>query len=564
MAKARAKPWSRQKASRRSASAGPPDEWAEKIVARIVADSHPKQRAAVTDQGRRIIELVGRGGGKTTAKRARLVITMLRIHKARCIFVAPTRAMAEELVWGPLKDMCERLGIEADFAEVKLKLTFKRTGSTLRLVSAEDKKEIDKLRGQPFDRVEVDEVAMMPTHIVDALVQRVIGPRLGERNGAICLSSTPGQVPVALKKRTGTELTNLFYEASRPGSKISKRFDELTPAERKEEGFRGWRLHTWTLQDGAATVEALARLWTAALEEKAINGWGDDNPIWMREYLGLWAADDTENIYKYRAHLPSGEPWNEWDPPKVGPMKVAQLPLGPDGCERDWSFGFGHDLGVKDPFALQVFAWAPIDPKRTLYHVFEFEKPEMYAQPIAQLWLGMDEKSPLGVRKHEDPGGLVGALGWPAGAVSDLAGNGDSVLLELKRVYGIPIAAAEKKGKFAAFELFNGHLVDGRIKILKGSKLAEQLTQLQWVENEVGEIRENKAQANHSADAALYCIRLIGHLFSTGDAAGPPPKSPSSQRAAERDPDVDPAPEDETERLLASATYDDPDDWGNL
>jgi len=525
------------------------EQWARDLAFRILSELHPAQRDAVEDRHRRMDLLVGRGGGKTTTLKAKYLVEMARLPKASFLYVAPTRTMALELLWDPLKDLCERLGIGGDdaFNETRLTYTMPRTGSKLRLCGGDNRAELDKLRGQPFDGVGVDEVMAFPVKLVEILVQRIIGPRLGERGGWLLLASTPGHV-----------LEGLFYDVTRIGSKLTRPYRERAAPE--YAGWTKWSSHRWTLEDGAKYVPAMARLWAEALVEKESNGWSDDNPIWMREYKGQWAADDTENIYKYRAHI-DGKPWNQWDPVRTGPMQVAVLPEE----FTDWHFGYGMDMGIADPFALEVFAFSPSDPLRQLFHVFEYEKTEMYAKTIAQLLLGEDESSPLGVRPHETPSGIIGATGYPDGMVADLGSTregGNAQVLELKRVYGLSINAAEKTGKYAAFELFNGHLVDGRIKILKGSKLEQQLASLQWSVNEFGEIRERKGDRNDCADAALYCIRLIGHLFETGNVVQQAKAQQIRRDAA--DPEPNPVRVDaEFAGLLSESDYSDVDDWGN-
>lgn len=497
------KPWEAAKAERRILT--PDEAWSAARIAAILRDCHPLQRGFVEDPSRRVAALVGRGGGKTTGVRARLVIRMLRTERAKTVYIAPTRVWAEELMWGQLKDLLERLGIPATFNETKLRCTLARNGSTLRLVGADDKREIDKLRGQPFHEVAIDEAAAFPPELLDALVIRTITPRLGDYRGSLVLCGTPGH-----------DLRGQFYEATRPGGELHRAY-----ADRDEPHYANWirwSSHAWTLADGAKTVPAMARLWADALVEKERNGWTDQHSVWLREYCGLWAADETVSVFAYRPHLPDGSPWNQWDPERVGPMRFAKLP----DRFADWSYGFGIDLGHSDPFALQVLAYSPSDPSRTIYHVYEFERPKMYARPIAQLLLGVDEDSPLGVRSHEDPGGVLGHTGWPAGMVADVTNLGGAILDDLANVYGLRILPAEQKGKKAAIELFNGDLNDGRIKILKGSKLESQLMALQWVANEFGELKENKAQANHSTDAAIYARRLIAHLFAAEAPASAP------------------------------------------
>lgn len=537
-------PWQSSKAITRAAStAGLDAQWVAKNCAKLLDGCHPKQRSFVEDPHRRVSALVGRRGGKTTGQRARFLLRMFRTPRAQCVYIALTRPSAEELMWGPLKDVCERLGlrvgIDVSFNETKLKMTLLRNGSTLRIVGADDKKEIEKLRGHKFHEVAIDEAASFSARLLENLIDRVIGPALGDYKGCLVMFGTPGHI-----------LDGPFYEATRPGSPSHRRYEDRELPEYAR--WLSWSSHQWTLLDGAPYVPAMASAWEEALIEKEAKGWSDTHPVWCREWLGRWAADATENVYKYRAHLDDGAAWNQWDPKRVGPMQVAELPPG----FSDWCFGFGMDMGHGDPFALEAFAFSPSDTSRTLYHVFEFQRREMYARLIADLLLGEE-------RDHDRPAGVIGALGWPIGMVADLAGLGDSVLDELRMVYGITIKGAEKgyKYKFPAIELFNGDLIDGRVKILKGSILETQMLNLQWRADEYGALTENKTQANDASDAAIYCRLLVAHLFDAGKVAAPPPvKTVQSQHRTEPEEPDDRQGREDFSALLADGEYRDA--WG--
>jgi hypothetical protein len=515
------------------------DAWAT-VDERILAACHPKQRAFVEDPSRRVAAIVGRGGGKTTGGKARLLLKMRRIPNARLVYIAETRGQAEELMWAPIKDLCEKLDIETRFNETKLKLTFPKNGSTLRLVGADNKREIDKLRGQPFHEVQIDEAASHTRLVMEYLLYRIIGPRLGDYGGVLLMYGTPGHL-----------LTGPFYEATRTGATIGRPWEDRHKDEHKD--FAGWSTHHWTLQDGAKTVPAMERLWAEALLEKATNGWSDDNPIWKREYLGLWAADDTENVYKYRPHTEDGEEWNQWDPTIHEKTGLAVLPEG----DHDWRFVYGMDMGHSDPFALEVFAASLTT--RTLYHVYEFEKPGMYARTIADQLLG----EPGEGEKHDtdSPSGVIGHTGWPDGMVADTAGLGGAMLDELRNVYGIHIEAAQKKDKFDAIELFNGDLIDGHVKILKDSKLEEQLMSLQWAIDTAGKLKEDEKQRNDCTDAAIYVRRLAMHKFSSPpEAPGPDPGTPEALNKQMKDAEnLRANPPDEWEDMLGDGGYSDYD-----
>jgi hypothetical protein len=171
------------------------------------------------------------------------------------------------------------------------------------------------------------------------------------------------------------------------------------------------------------------------------------------------------------------------------------------------------DLGHSDPFALEVFAYSLTS--KTLFHVYEFSKKGMYAKTVAEHLLGSE-------LNHHKPSGIIGVTGWPDAMVADTAGLGGMLLEELSNVYGVRIEGAEKKNKHDAIELFNGDLIDGRIKILKGSELEKQLMHLQWDVDDVGRLKEPKKDRNDCTDAAVYCRRKAMHLFA-GDPAKPPP-----------------------------------------
>lgn len=471
-----------------------------------------------------------------------------------CLYFAKTRMRAKDLMWYPLKDLLEQLQVEATFNETELRCTIKRTGSMYQLSGAADLGEIEKWRGQSFNEVQVDECASHSLELIKVLVYRIVGPRLGDRDGCIGLGGSPGHI-----------LDGLFYDVTRPASDQHLPWKDRDAPDRR--AFRGYSSHAWALPDivglpnATRKYPALVKLWAEALEEKERNKWSDDNPIWLREYMGQWAADDTENIYRYRAHL-NGEPWNEWDPEYAlrGDLRIAKLPAG----RTDWIYAAAMDSGMKDPFALNVFASSPTDPDRRIYHVFGFEKQGMYAREVARLLLG-DLVATNMDRAHEKPGGVIGAIGqWPDGMVMDAD---EALLAELSNVYGIRVAKAEKKAdyKYGAIELCNGDLVDGRLKILKGSTLASQLMQLQWVTDEFGFVKENKAQANHSSDTLIYGRRLLANLFESSGVAPPKPRGASSAPAAPADqPRQDdggrPKIEDDFEGLLSSGNFDEM--WG--
>lgn len=483
-------------------------------LAEVVArKAHPRQRDFVRDPGKRVAALVGRGGGKTTGAMFRLVRKMLLQERAQCLYLARSREQAEKLLWGPLKEFCARLGIDAKFAEDKLMCTFRHNLATVTLAGADDKASIERYRGIPHDEVVIDECASFPPKLLDNLINRVIIPRLGDRDGSLVLIGTPGH-----------DLRGQFYEVTRPGAEESRPWSLHGDADFAD--WSGWSFHSWTLLDAAnANVQAAQNLWRAALVEKRNKGWSDDHPLWRREYLGQWSRDDTETIYHYRPHDDEGHEWNRWNPEKTA-FGFAKLPDG----HSDWIYTYGIDIGFSDPTAIQVFAYSASDAASTLYQVYELEKRRLNVRDIASILIGPD----LNV---EQPSGLFGETDWPTAIHGDIAGGGgEGILKELAEVYGIRVTPGARRwgDKRAAIEMFNGDLVDGRIKVLEGSKLEEQLSQLQWAVKEDGSLREDHSARNDCCDAALLARAGAKHLL----AAEPPAARPFFKPRAP-DPDTE-------------------------
>lgn len=518
--------------------------WAQ-LAWHVIDDCHPEQRDFALDPGRRVVGCVGRGGGKTTGGRARLVKRLLTTPGARCVYIATTREHAERLMWRPLKALFASLGFETGrdviYNETKLLLTLPRTGAQLQLAGADKAKDIDRLRGLSYHEVGIDEAASHPDKILRELIEQVVGPRLGEFQGCIWLIGTPGRM-----------LKGLFYDITRPGASevISRpwpRRDEKP--EWEPSRWLAWSFHEWSLESAIEAtkhrpIDALVNQLAEHHIEKLAQGWTDDHPIWRREYLGKWAADDTVNVFRYRIHDERGELWNRWSPERVGPMRLAKLPEE----FTDWAHVIAIDLGHTDPTAINVFAFSPSDRSRTIYHRLGYEQTQMYAQLIAFRLIGED-------LNHDAPGGIIGALGeWPNAMVADSAHQmGASILAELGNVYGVRVEPAAKgfRYKMGAIEVVNGDLVDGRIKVLQDSQLEKQLLGLQWAENRAGEIVERRDQPNHSTDTLIYARALIGQMLNAGYE---PPEARKRNRDDEP-PMPDDVPGDDYSRLFSEQRW---------
>jgi hypothetical protein len=488
-------------------------EQADNIDKRIRKTCHPKQEAFCFDTASRISLLCGRGAGKTSAELMRMMRAMVRRDRANCIYVASTRDSVERIAWADLKRIVSALGMsDARFNETKLTLTLPN-GSTLRLFGADDMSDIDKLRGVTWHEVAIDECASIKLEILSYLLDEVIGWRLV---GAIVLLGTPGD-----------RLDGLFYLASAPGTGEHRPYASRDLPE--YANWIKWSSHAWSILDGvAAGITAMIELNEKQLEHIAKKGWTLTNPIVLREREGKWAADNTLNVYIYRAYDDDGKEFNQWTPRK-NQLGYAILP----DTFKDWGYGIGFDLGHVDKTAVEVFAFSYTDPARRLYHVYEVYRGGMYANALAKLLIG----DALDLNKL---GGIFGQIGWPDVMAADYAGHGGALMTELATVYGINVPAADKPYKYKdnAIALQNSALYERQIVVMKDSALATEMSTLQWVTDAQNKRVENSAQANHACDAALYLRNAVAPLLapaSGGDTSPPTSSRPAPPRPREDD-----------------------------
>jgi hypothetical protein len=415
----------------------------------------------IEDPSRRKTLLCPRRSGKTFVAAVDLVDTCLRRVEANCVYITLTKGSARALMWQALKALDQELDLGCHFHNTFLTCTF--PGDRLRritLTGAETRGEIEKLRGQHYDKVIIDEGKSFPTHILTELVRDVIGPALNDTMGTIALMGTPGNV-----------LNGVFYEATKDHSPIMRLYRE-----RGSREARLWSGHRWSVADNIA----MPHLWPACLADKESYGWSDENPIWQREYLGRWISDDDAFVYKYD---PDRNSWSR-DPHSENKHGL------PDG--HDWKYLLGCDLGYDDPFSIVVCAYA--ESSNVLYQVYDYKESGLTVSDIATT-----------IRAVQEEFGEFEIM------VGDRGGLGKMVLAELSERWGIHIEAAEKTEKRDYIELLNSDMCEGNIKILSDSALAEEMCYLVWDHTRE---KEDRSCHNHVCDAFLYTWRFSYHNFA--------------------------------------------------
>ena len=464
----------------------------------LLARHFSRQRDFITDPWRRKCLLCPRRAGKSYAAAGYLFYVALTVPGANCVFVTLTRLRAKKILWRLLKRLDKEFELGCTFNETELSVFFDN-GSIVSLAGCETQADIDKFRGEAFHLFLIDETKSFPPELLNELIEDAVEPALSDYLGTLGIMGTPGSV-----------LVGLFYEATGPtADKVVT--DEDTGkfratsrryAARDEEQWLAvqweWSFHSWTVADN----EAKPHIWLECLALKARKGWTDQNPKWIREYLGRWIADNGELVYAYSVERCSWKPG----------AKTPSNPFGlPDG--HDWHYILGVDLGFVRAFALQVAAYS--DTHRNFYQVYEYVAPGLHAALMAEA-----------IKKAEAmvPGGFVAMVG-------DHGALGGQIFDTLAKEHGVVVEPAKKKDKRDHIELLNSDLIDGRCKILPTSQLAKEMSELVW--EDANKKREAEGMANDACDAWLYIRVRAGHHFAAEIIPPPEPGTPEHAAAYE-------------------------------
>lgn len=283
--------------------------------------SFPYQNAFIEDQSKYIVAQCSRRAGKTNGIAIRFFKTMAKYPKSQCIYLSLTFDSAKDILWPVLQEMNEKYQLGCTFTESKLTMTHPN-GAKLKLMGADMKNFIKRLKGRKYPGVGIDEAQDFGTHL-ESLVNDVLNPSISDyKDGWIALTGTPGPVP-----------QGYFFDITQ-----GKRF--------------GYSVHEWTLFENPYMPEP--RLFVSDLLKK--REWDENHPTYLREYRNKWVLDVESLWIRYRESL------NDY--PALPQLKNNQK----------YNYVVGVDLGYRDSDAIAVLAWHTSIP--TTYLVEEVITPK--------------------------------------------------------------------------------------------------------------------------------------------------------------------------------------------
>lgn len=383
--------------------------------------------------------LCSRRAGKSTVLCPWVCEGAKTIRHSVSYYISITQKHARFNIWPLLRDVGQQLG--AKLNESMLTLEFEK-GGLVALGGMDKLNELEKYRGGKLARAVVDECGAIPSTHLEYLYREVLRPATGDVRGQLAFSGTPGRT----KKGWWFDLTN--------DHRVSK-----VP------------LFHWTLRDNPHFPDPEAFL--AEIREE--NGWTDESPTYVREYLGEWCEDPEGLVYPFNAERNG----------------VAALPTK------------NHE-----GFPLNAHAWrfvVAIDPAGT------------GITGLATLASHPDMAGTYVVESESHHGMLIDRLvarcrvlreRYPhAVFVMDTGGLGSTHAQEFTRKYAFGVVPAKKTDRKSSVRWAHDEVLSGRLKVIDGEcndAVREEWAAIGW--NDDKDDHEDDA-IDHVSDCVLYGLR---------------------------------------------------------
>jgi len=428
-----------------------------------------QQRDFVEDQSRLKAAVCSRRAGKSEGIAHLLLKEALSQKDVLLPYITLTTQQGKRILWPVLKRLNHRLKLNLKFNENDLTCRLPN-GSQIFIVGGAEASELERLRGPKYPGVVIDEAQAFGPFLED-VIREIILPATMDYQGWIALTGTPNAA-----------CAGYFYEAT-----TGRVQEEIS-------------VHHWTAFDNPFIVnpktgERFFQAWID--DEKRRRRWTDDNPTYMREWLGKWVRDEDGLIYRIR------------------PMNLIKQRPDLD----DWSYVLGMDLGFGDSTAFVVLAYSTDGAQVVVL--------ESYKQS------GL---IPSAVAAHVER--LRSRYDFEA-IVADAGGLGKGYVEEMRQRYGIPVQAAQKTKKNAYIEHLNGDLHAGVLSIVEHENLAliGEANLLQWRADASGKPadaarKEDPRFENHLCDAWLYGYRYCRQWLHEDEENPPSKSSPEWEKIA--------------------------------
>jgi hypothetical protein len=456
------------------------DAWMETGEKREKDFLHYRLHKAATDVQRQILFsmakylflMAGRRGGKTEGICSWFADEFAENPASRCLYIALTTTTAMALMWQPMMDKLETLGIKIkSHNRVEGILTTDADG-VMKFGGNTTQDEREKNRGPYWDRVAIDECQSQKK--LRYLVESIISPTLIDKAGQLACCGTGPRV-------RGTEWEEWFLGAKADGSPVYP--DAL-------------RLN-WNLTQNPFIPDHENQLATIRKEKNL----SETDPLYIREYLGRIAYDDDALVLRL-------SPDNAFTDDVLAAW-IASQPV------TDVRFSGGLDFGFEDADALAIVAYSITKPERFL--VYEWKANRKGTAEIAEAvnaGIAYIKSSPL----------FAHVVNKEFYIHADTSGN-KITPFDLANSYNLPIQAAYNQEKEMAFELLQDEVRRGVFKCRKAgadgnaAPLWDEALKTIYKRNDKDELTREIDDETYHPDqmrAVHYAMRPV-QLFGNGN-----------------------------------------------
>lgn len=296
----------------------------------VLRTDFPKQNAFVEDESRYLAAQCSRRSGKSNGLALRFFRTLEKHPKSQCLYLSLTQESARGIMWPVLQELNDIHKLGCTFVESKMTMTHPN-GAILKLMGADLKDFIKRLKGRKYPGVAIDEAQDFGSHL-KSLIDDVLTPSIADyTDGWLALAGTPGPVP-----------QGVFFDITQ-NSKY------------------GFSVHRWSILENP--FMPFPDKFIADLKTK--REWDDNHPTLLREWKNRWVLDVKSLWVQYT------EAVDHYDAlPNITPEK--------------YNYIMGIDLGFRDADALAVIAWS--NTGNTTYLVEEVVTPKQgITELVAQI-----------------------------------------------------------------------------------------------------------------------------------------------------------------------------------
>lgn len=421
------------------------------VAYRILNDLFPEQKVVADCPSKNIAIRCSRRAGKSWTILAIMCAVCILNPKSSCLYLALTFDNVKQIVFKTIKKINDRYKLNLKINRATLEITFPN-GSTIDCKGA-DRSILDaeKFAGTYYDIVAIDESASFSPETLDYLIDDVLEQTLIDTNGRLILAGSPRPVE-----------SGRFFDVATDHGKHR----ELWSGQVGEYAVFSW--------DTSANKYVAKQFEKKKKEKIEINPNVATTSAYLRNYLGHWATDIGDRVYKITEENVIDAP-----PTPYAPRYIC-----------------GIDFGWRDSTA---FCVGLINKHEKIFYILEsYKSPEMMIDDIVEKIRHYSAKYPNIIFYGDTNEKIVCAE-----------------IAKRDKVYIHPAEKTNKYGHDGWVEIFNNDALNHKIQIVRNTNqdLLEDIRKLVWTSKRNGERIPDPNAEDHIQDGMLYAYRASYHYL---------------------------------------------------